>query len=111
MVRLSLIEHGPHYGGPYRQPPIFPATFSEKFARVTGLRIFSQIIWFIVLRPCWRHERWPICVDLTGKAFENVLDKYRFAPDDGSPPGDIFLPVRVTMLLTCQYLLGTKSDP
>ena len=32
-----------------------------------------------------------IYVDFSGKAFENVLGKYRFVHDDGSPPRNIFL--------------------
>src|SRR2546421_6921674 len=92
---------------PHTDSPNFPSHII--FPKSShGYETFSRIICFITrsLLPI----REVANLRLTGKAFENVLDKYRFAPDDGSA-SDNFLPVRVTILLTCQYLLGTKSDP
>jgi hypothetical protein len=71
MVRLSLIDYGPHIA---RIAPIFPATaFSEMthgYAVLPDHSLHAAPYLFPI------REVAQICVDLSGKAFENVLDKY-----------------------------------
>ena len=77
MLRLSLIDHGPR-NPPNPIAPIFPATaFFRKDHMVTGCEYSHESFASVCSVLVANTRGSPICVDLSRKAFENVLDKYQ----------------------------------